>query len=68
MFLTISQKVDVMELSLLSGKIANAEKKAAEQYSKLLHSHPKNVRYVKKHFLKLLFLNSEFNLNLILGY
>lgn len=36
-----------MQLSVLSGKIAYAEKKAAEHYSKLLTNHPKNVRTLR---------------------
>lgn len=41
---TYLQKIDVMKLSVLSSKIAQAEKKASEQYIKLLSNHPKNVR------------------------
>lgn len=43
----LAKKVDIMDLSSLSSKIAEAEKRTAEQYTKLLESHPKNVRLLR---------------------
>lgn len=36
-----------MQLSVLSSKIALAEKKATEQYARLLSNHPKNVSVLR---------------------
>lgn len=43
----LEPKVDVMQLSLLSSKIAMAQKKADEHYTKLLKAHPKNVAVLR---------------------
>lgn len=40
------QKVDVNQLSILSGRIATAERKAGETYNQMLIAYPKNVRYI----------------------
>lgn len=43
----LQPRVDVFELSELTNKIAMAEKRAMEQYTKLLSNHSKNVRVLR---------------------
>lgn len=43
----LDRKIDVMQLSTLSSKIAFAEKKASESYAKLLQRYPKNIRVLR---------------------
>lgn len=43
----LDSKIDVLQLSNLSSKIAFAEKKATENYTKLLARYPKNIRVLR---------------------